>query len=60
MVACSEFNTTYNKSALPFAQSCFWGKTGGGSGSPGERLREAGEERAGGGSLQGAGSGRPR
>ena len=31
-----------------------------GGGSPGERLREAGEERAGGGSLQGAGSGRPR
>ena len=30
-----------------------------GDGSPGERLPEAGEERAGGGSLQGAGSGRP-
>ena len=35
-----------------------WGETGGGS--PGEMVREAGEERAGGGSLQGAGSGRPR
>ena len=31
----------------------------GGGGSPEERLREAGEETAGGGSLQGAGSGRP-
>ena len=44
MVACSEFNTTYNKSALPFAQSCFWGKTGGekGYGRRERKEREAG------------------
>ena len=38
-----------------------WGGGGGGwggqgDGSPGERAREAGQERAGGGSLQGVGS----
>ena len=38
-----------------------WGGGGRqGGGITGERLREAGEERVGGGSLQGAGSGRPR
>ena len=47
MVACSEFNTTYNKSALPFAQSCFWGKTGGGGREPGRKVTGGGRGKSG-------------